>query len=393
MNYSDLINKCKKEWNCDTLMDGSNANQYMKIPFSSPMLNYATYGGIPRNKLTEFLGKPNGGKTSTALDICKNAIKIFSQEYIDKLNHLKELAAKGDKAAYVQIAEVEEQGRKKVLYIDLEHGYDSRWGKIIGINPEDIDVMQPPDIAADDLLQKILEIIETGQVGLIVIDSIPSLVPRAVLEKKIGERTVAALAGLMTTFCYKVIPLLTRYGTTMIFINQLRDNMENPYVINTPGGEAIKYYSILRIHFSQGKPVDFLGNELPQSTENPAGYIINAKLIKQKGAPFDRKLGTYYLMTQTGIRPDYDFAQLAIKQYGIIKKSGAWYSFIDPYTGEIMHDENNTIIKVNGMAKVYDYLQSNKEYYDKLCKYIVDDINGKDPEMDVAENSKEDLLL
>ena len=152
--------------------------------------------------------------------------------------------------------------------------------------------------------------------------------------------------------------------------------MDNPYVVKTPGGQAPKFYASLRIEFRIGQPIDFLGNELPQNAENPAGYIINAKIAKQKSAPFNRKQGTYYLMCDSGLRPDFDFANLAVKKYGIIRKAGAWFTIIDPTTGEVLEDENGKTIKVNGMAKVYDFLHDHPNYYETLKQYIIDDING-----------------
>lgn len=385
-SYADIIAKCKRDWNCDTLMDGAKAARGSKIPFSSPMMNYATYGGIPRNAMTEFYGEPSGGKSTTSIDICKSACQLFRQEHEARLDSLREFVSRGNKSAAGELEDLQEQGPKKVLYIDLEHSFDSAWASTLGIDNTEIDIMQPPDIVAEDMLQTILEIIATGEIGLIVLDSLPSLVPRAVLEKKIGERTVSALAGLLTTFCTKVIPLLTRYETTLLLINQVRDNMDNPYVVNTPGGRAIKFFSSLRIYFKIGTPVDFLGNELPMNTENPAGYIINAKLTKQKTAPHDRKNATYYLMTQTGIRPDYDYANLAIKKYNIIRKAGAWFTLTDPNTGEVL-EENGKPLKVNGLAKVYEYLQNNLEYYEKLKSYIWNDISSTPAELDSAEDS------
>ena len=178
----------------------------------------------------------------------------------------------------------------------------------------------------------------------------------------------------MTAFCRKVTQLLLRYDCTLLYINQLRANMTNPYVDSTPGGEAIKFYCSLRMCFRLGSPVDFLGNELPMKSENPSGYLINVKLIKQKSAPFDRKLGQYYLMSQSGLRVDFEFANLAIKQYNIIRKSGAWFTICDPETNEPLEVDGN-LVKVNGLAKVYDYLQNNPEFYEKLCNFIIDDIN------------------
>ena len=380
--YADIIKRKKKEWDCEGLMDGARAERGEKLPFSSPLMNWCTYGGIPRNKITEFFGDPGGGKTTTAVDICKNTIAIFKAEYDAKVSALRDAVATGVKSATSELDELLEFGPKRVLYIDLEHAFDASWAKTLGISDEDLDIMQPPNVVAEDVLQTVQEIIETGEVGLVVIDSIPSLIPRAELEKKIGERTVAALAGLLNVFFRKVVSLLTRYECTLLTINQIRDNMDNPYVVNTPGGRAPKFYASLRIQFRVGAPVDFLGNELPMKTENPAGYLITANLVKQKSAPWDRKQGTYYLMCQSGIRPDFDYALLAVKKYGIIQKGGAWFTMCDPYTGEVLMDEDvlnpgkSKPVKLNGMAKVYEYLSTHADYYARLQQYILDDING-----------------
>lgn len=384
--YADIIKCCKKDWNYEQLMDGAHAKRGDKIPFSSPLMNWCTYGGIPRNKITEFFGVPGGGKTTTSVDICKNSIEIFESEYNQQVDSLREKIANGNASASAQLADLEERGPKKVLYIDLEHSFDDAWSQTLGIDKNKLEIMQPPDVPAEKITQAIQELVETGELGLIVLDSIPSLVTQSELDKKYGERTVASLAGLLTIFCRKIIPLLTRYETTLLIINQLRVNMDNPYVNRTPGGEALKFYSSLRINFRIGAPVDFLGNELPQKVENPAGYLINAKIEKQKSAPWDRKQGTYYLMCDSGIRPDFDYAKLAISKYGIIKKGGAWFTLCDPYTGEVLEKDDPNVkggkspIKVNGLLKVYDFLNEHPDYYEKLKKYILDDINGPSEE-------------
>ena len=205
-----------------------------------------------------------------------------------------------------------ERGPKQVLYIDLENSFDGDWAKTLGIKPEEINIMTTPDVSAEEVLQTAMELVSTGQVGLLVLDSLPSLVTAHELDKKIGERTVASLAGILSVWFRKMVPIFTRYECTFLFINQIRDNMDNPYVVNTPGGQSPKFYSSLRILFQLGKPVDFLGNELPNNAEDPAGYLVNAKIIKQKSAPNNRKNGTYYLMADSGIREDFDFAKTNI---------------------------------------------------------------------------------
>lgn len=382
MSYADIIKKRIKDWNCDGLMEGAKAKRGNKIPFSSPLLNYSTYGGIPRDAITEFFGAPGGGKSTTAVDICKTAYKLFQEEYQDQLLVFQEKINNGNKSLMSEYEDVKERGPKKVLYIDLEHSFDAVWADTLGIREGEIDIMQPPDVFAEDILQTVKEIIETGEVGLIVLDSIPSLVTQSELDKKFGERTVASLSGLLTVFCRKIVQLLTRYGTTLIVINQIRDNMDSPYVVNTPGGNALKFYCSLRIQFKIGAPVDFLGNELPASTENPAGYKVTAKIVKQKSAPNDRRAGSYYLMAHSGIRIDMDFAQLAVNKYGIINKAGAWFSIKDPYTKEQLVDETGKPVKVNGMTKVFEYLQNNPEYFNRLVKYITTDIEGGSNDID-----------
>ena len=386
--YADIIKKCAKDWGCPELMESVNKVGGKKIPFSSPSLNYITYGGVPRAALSVFYGVPGGGKTTTTIDLCKNALDIFLSEYSEEVMKLEALVAEGKKEAKANLQDLKDRGPKKVLYVDLEHSFDKKWAATLGITNKDIGVMQPPNVSAEKILQGVEDLIGTGEVGFIVLDSIPSLVPQTELEKNYGERTVAALAGLMTQFCRKITQLLMRYDCTMIFINQLRVNMQNPYADNTPGGEAIKFYATLIMKFSLGSPLDFLGNELKLSAENPAGYKITVKVIKQKSAPFDRKLGEYYLMAQSGLRTDFEFANLAITKYNIIRKNSGWYTVCDPETMDPL-EVNDTIVKVNGLAKVYDYLQSNTEYYEKLCNYIINDINQNGLEISDTSNDSE----
>lgn len=383
--FEEIINQKKKDWAAPDMMDFEGKKLSGKLPFSSPLMSYCTYGGIPRNKITEFFGEPSGGKSTTAVDVCKNAIEVFHEEYEEQIRELRKKASASDasKTLKAQLIDLEERGPKKVLYIDLEHSFDAEWSKTLGIDNSEINVMQPPNVTAEEVLQMIQEVVESGEVGLIVLDSLPSLVPKSELEKKYGERTVASLAGLLTIFCRKIVSMLTRYECTLLFINQIRQNMDNPYVVKTPGGEAPKFYASLRIQFQIGNPVDILGNELPKSATDPAGYIINAKIVKQKSAPNNRKNGSYFLICDSGIREDMDYAELAITKYGVIKKSAGWFTVCDPDTGEVLQDDGK-ILKLQGKAKVYEFLQSNRAYFNKLKAFIDRDISGE------PEEGKED---
>lgn len=395
-SFSNIIKKKQKDWDCPELMTRATSDSGKKLPFSSPLLNWCTYGGIPRSCYTEFFGAPGGGKSTTSIDICKNAIQVFRKEYEDQLKEYQDKVSSGKKEYQGPLEDLQELGPKKILYVDLENSFDVKWAVTLGIDKDDIvsednvfNIMSVPNVAAEDVLQTVIDLIQTDEVGLVVIDSIPSLVPRQMLEKQMGERTVAALAGCLNVFFVKAVPLLKKYNCTLLAINQIRDNMDNPYVTKTPGGNAPKFYASLRMEFRIGNPVDVFGNELPKNTEDPSGYIINAKLVKQKSAPSDRKMGTYFLMFDGGIREDFDYAKLSVNKYQFIRKQGGWFTICDPYTGEVLEDSDGKIVKVHGMNKVYDYLKEDPEYYSRIKRYITEDLNGQDHLIDVNSSDPE----
>ena len=104
--YAEIIKKCIKDWDCPDLMESVNNTGGKKIPFSSPSLNWATYGGVPRGCLTEFFGPPGGGKTTTAIDVCKNALDIFNNEFTEEVLKLQALVAEGKKDAKSQLQDL-----------------------------------------------------------------------------------------------------------------------------------------------------------------------------------------------------------------------------------------------------------------------------------------------
>lgn len=379
MGYRDILKKKANEWSCPDMLD-SVKDCIPKIPFSSPLMNWVTYGGIPRGRIVEFFGEEGSGKSTSAQDVCHNAKVIFAREHEEKIQQYREFVAKGKKEYAGPLEDLLDQGPKAVVYWDLEHTFDWQWAGKLDLKKGDIDVCQPGNVGGEDICQAIEEIVRTGEVGFLVVDSIPSLVTKAEWDKKYGERTVSSLAGLMTTFMRKMTYICSENDCTLLLINQTRDNMDNPYVIQTPGGRAIKFYCTTRMYFRKGACLDFAGNELPQNVENPAGYKINVKLVKQKGAAFDRKVASYFLMAQTGIRPDFDYAKLAIDKYSIISKRGGWYSMCDPSTGEIL-EEDGKVVKVNGLIRVYDYLRDHPDYYEQIKAYINNDINGVEADM------------
>ena len=307
---------------------------HKRIPFTSPRMNYCTFGGIPVGKLTEFFGEEHGGKTTTALDIVAN---------------------------YQQMKD-----SRKVLYVDAENTLDVEWAKKIGVDVDSMIVFKPTSQSAEEIFQFVLDAVETGEVGLWVIDSLGVLASQQELDKTMEEKTYAGISSALTTFGRKVEMLMQRHQCTGIAINQLRDDLGAMWAgaVKTPGGRAWKHYCCVRLQFSKGKYIDENGNELTKSAEKPAGNYVLMSMVKNKSCPPTRRTGYYTLNYEFGIDYLKDLVDQAIKM-NIIVKSGAWFSIIDIDTGEQLE-------KLQGQAKVYEYLgdEANEAILSKIERYI-----------------------
>lgn len=160
-----------------------------------------TFGGIPRGAIIEFAGETGGGKTTTALDIVSNAQDLFEKE-----------AQENEKP-------------KKVVYVDCENTLDEEWARKLGVDVNNMLILQPFKQTAEQIFQMVIEIIETGEVGLVVIDSLAVMVSQQAYNKTIEENTYGGISKPLTLFGAKIIPLLTKYNCTLLAINQIRDDM------------------------------------------------------------------------------------------------------------------------------------------------------------------------
>ena len=178
MRAIDLkMQELNKKFKADIIQQGTDIIEVDKIPFSSPMANYMTYGGVPVGKITEFFGGEGGGKTTSALDICANAQIKFEEAYDKKVaelqNEIELLEVKDTKEAkkkipklQQQLNEVQEKGAKLVLYIDTEQTLDTQWAQLLGVDTDKMILVRPQEQTAEQVLQIILELIGTGNVGL-----------------------------------------------------------------------------------------------------------------------------------------------------------------------------------------------------------------------------------
>ena len=332
MSNLDLIIKdLNKKMKVGNIQLGVDFQEVQKIPFSSCRLNYMTYGGIPVGRIAEFYGADGSGKTTTAIDVAGQAQKLFPD--------------------------------KKVLFVDIEHTFDPVWATKLGLDCESIIYLDPDSMGAEDVFNIVKELIESGEISICIMDSIGAMVSMQANEKQIGERTYGGISMSLTEFANKIAPVLSRTDCVFIGINQTRDDMNSPYGgLTTPGGRAWRHACSTRLEFRKGNYIDEKGNNLSRACENPAGNIVNVALIKSKVCRPDRKVGFYTLKYLEGIDYISDAVDVAIK-LGLVNQAGAWFTLVEPETGEVKE-------KFQGKPKLVEYLKDNVDVYMQLSNDI-----------------------
>lgn len=356
-----LVTKINKDWKEDIAARGIHRIATEKIPFTSARLNYMTYGGLPRGRLIEFAGEEGGGKTTTALDVCKNAQQIFQKEYEDELSNTT------DKTRQKYL---ESRGPKQVVYADCENTLDEDWAEKLGVDVDSMYILKPQTQAAEDIFEMILEMINTDEVGLVIIDSLGVMMSKQAYEKDMTEKTYGGIAMALTLFSKKAVLACKKYDCTVIGINQVRENMNSMYGgVVTTGGRGWKHNCSERFMFSKGDFVDDKGDTLKKSCDEPKGNKVMISIVKNKVDKPDRRTGYYTLMYDYGIDEVIDLVDTAIKD-GIINKAGAWFTFVDPETGEIVTDDEGKEIKIQGQAGVIQFVRDNEEMRTELDEQV-----------------------
>ena len=272
-------------------------------------------GGVPKGRIVEVFGPESSGKTTLALHI---------------------------------IAECQKNGGS-AAFIDVENALDPIYAENLGCKPDDLLVSQPDTAEqALDILQKLLE---TGALDVIVIDSVAALVPRKELEGQIGDLTVGLQARLMSQALRKLSGPINKSRTCVVFINQIREKIGVMFGSpeTTPGGRALKFYASVRLDIRRIAAI--------KEGTDMTGNRTRVKVVKNKVAP-PFKMTEFDIMYGKGISYEGDLLDLAL-QGGIVDKMGSWFSY------------KGTKI-AQGREKVKILLESD----DKLVKNVLSDVKN-----------------
>ncbi len=284
------------------------------IPTGSISLDLALgVGGMPRGRIIEIYGPESSGKTTLALHIVASAQK------------------QGGKAAF----------------IDAEHALDPEYAKRIGVKIEELLISQPDN--GEEALNIMEQLVRSGSIDVIVVDSVAALTPRAEIEGEMGAQHIGLQARLMSQALRKITAIAAKTKTAIIFINQIRMQVGimfgNPET--TPGGRALKFYSSVRIDIRRTAQI--------KKGEEITGSRIKVKVVKNKVAP-PFKIAEFDIMYNEGISKEGDLINTGVKT-GVIERSGNSYAFGETKLG-------------TGIDNAKEFLKQNPKIANEIDKAI-----------------------
>ena len=295
------------------------------IPTGAIALDVALgIGGLPRGRVVEIYGPESSGKTTVALHAVANA----------------------------------QRAGGIVAFIDAEHALDPDYAKALGVDTDALLVSQPD--SGEQALEIADMLVRSGALDLIVIDSVAALVPRAEIEGEMGDSHVGLQARLMSQALRKMTGALNDAGTTMIFINQLREKIGVMFGSpeTTTGGRALKFYSSVRL--------DVRRIETLKDGQEMVGNRTRVKVVKNKVAP-PFKQAEFDIMYGQGISREGGLIDVGVEA-GLVRKAGAWYTYEGDQLGQ-------------GKENARNFLRDNPDLANELEKRILEKL-GVGPQVD-----------
>jgi recombination protein RecA len=317
------IDKIEKSYGKGSIMSlGDRAvDEVSAISSGSIALDVALgVGGYPKGRIIEIYGPESSGKTTLAIHA---------------------------------IAETQKAGGIAAI-VDAEHAFDPYYAKNLGVNIDELLISQPDN--GEQALEIVDNLVRSGAIDIVVIDSVAALTPKAELEGEMGDSKMGLQARLMSQALRKLTANISKTKTCCIFINQLREKIGvmfgNPET--TTGGNALKFYASVRLDIRRIGQV--------KDGEEVQGNNVRVKVVKNKVAPPFRK-AEFDIMYGEGISKSGEIIDLGV-QHNIIKKSGSWFSYGETKLGQ-------------GRDSVRALIADNPELSQELETKIIDAISGK----------------
>lgn len=319
------------------MMLGADASQEVEaIPTGSIGLDRALgIGGVPKGRIIEIYGPESSGKTTISLQIAAEAQKNGGQ----------------------------------IAMIDAEHALDPTYARALGIDIDNLIVSQPDN---GEMALEIAEaLLKSGAIDVLIIDSVAALVPRAEIDGEMGDSHVGLQARLMSKAMRKLVGIIKKFNSTVIFINQLREKVGvqfgNPET--TTGGRALKFYASVRLDVRR---IDSI-----KVKDEVVGNRTRVKVMKNKVAP-PFKQAEFDIMYGQGIDRVGEIIDIGVEE-GVIEKSGSWFSYGEERLGQ-------------GRENAKIYLKENLELLEKVEKDLYEKMGIiKSEDKILAE--KEDMFL
>ncbi|MCK9625206.1 MAG: recombinase RecA [Bacteroidales bacterium] len=319
------IDKIEKDFGKGTIMKMGDQPTWevSTIASGSIAMDHALgIGGYPRGRVIEIYGPESSGKTTLAIHA---------------------------------IAEAQKAGGIAAI-IDAEHAFDRTYAKNLGVNIDTLLISQPDN--GEQALEITDNLIRSGAIDIVVIDSVAALTPKAEIEGEMGDSKMGLQARLMSQALRKLTANISKTNTCCIFINQLREKIGimfgNPET--TTGGNALKFYASVRVDVRRITQL--------KDGEEATGNRTRVKIVKNKMAPPFRK-AEFDIMFGEGISKTGEIVDLGV-EYNIIKKSGSWYSYGDTKIGQgrdavLMMLKDNPQLSEEIEAKIRVALQNVKD--------------------------------
>lgn len=291
-------------------------------------------GGLPRGRIIEIYGAESSGKTTLALHV---------------------------------IAQAQKMGGKAV-FIDAEHALDPVYAKALGVDIEELLISQPD--TGEQALEIAEALVRSGALDVVVVDSVAALVPKSEIEGIMSDQQMGLQARLMSKGLRKLTAHISRSGTVMIFINQIREKIGGFSFVpgvqtTTSGGRALKFFSTIRMEVKKGISI--------KQGDDVVGSEVTVKIVKNKVAP-PHKEAKVSIMFGEGISHVTEIFDIALEKE-ICKKSGSWFSYGEERLGQ-------------GKGNVEKLLKENTELFERIKNDVFNELNkGKNNEN--SENTEE----